>query len=137
MTIPPMLPGLLIAAVGFVTLFVLLGASGALAKSKQLAALRELASGRAGRGARLAFFFAVGAMGVGSCLTFAAVAAGDAKRAQACAATCRERGYQRGVIRGSTAKDANNPKRHAFVACACEGGSAPDPLELEADTIVR
>jgi hypothetical protein len=130
----PMLPGVLVAMAGFVTLFVLLGRQGALAKSKQLAALGDLASGRAGRGARVAFFIALAGMLVGSCLCFAGVAAGDAERRKACVATCRERGYERGIIQGSTAMDPKNPKRHAFVACACEGGR-PEPLELEADRL--
>jgi hypothetical protein len=133
---PPMLPGFLVAALGFATLFVLLGRIGGLAKAKQLGAARALAAGRAGRGARIAFFVALGAMGGGTCLTFGGVAARDARRARACVAACRERGYAEGVIRGSVAMDPRRPGRHAFVACACAGGPAA-PLELEAERLVR
>jgi hypothetical protein len=65
------------------------------------------------------------------------VAARDARRARACTAACRERGYEEGLIRGSSAMDPRRPGRHAFVACACEGGPAPAPLELEAELLVR
>ncbi|NUP06861.1 MAG: hypothetical protein HOW73_12485 [Polyangiaceae bacterium] len=128
-------PGLLVAAAGFCLLFGLLASEGALGKSRQLAATGDLASGRAGRTKKRLFFVAIAALGLGTCGTFAGVAANDSKRAKACEKTCAERGYAKGHIRGSEKKDANARGRSAFVACACEGGPAPDPLELRADTL--
>ena len=128
-------PGLALFAVGFVVLFVLLVLEGAMAKSLQLAAVGRLASGKAGGGRRIAFFLALLGLGAGTCTTFAGVAASDSARAKACEEICRERGYDTGRIRGSTERDPKQPKRHAFVACACEGGATPDPLELDAKTL--
>lgn len=129
------LPGVALAAIGFVILFGLLASEDALSKSRQFAALGRLGSGRAGGGKRLAFFLALAAMGFGACGAFAGVAASDNARARACERTCKERGYARGSIRGSTAVDPQKPQRHAFVACACEGGTSSEPLELRADEL--
>ena len=130
-----LLPGVLIAGAGFVVLFALLSSVGALAKSKQLSAIGELASGRAGRAKRVMFFLALAAMGLGACGAFAGVSVSDSERRHACERNCKERGYAKGTVGGSSARDAARPSRHAFVACACEGGPAPDPLEFPADQL--
>ena len=123
-----LLPGVGLFAVGFLTIFVLLALQGAMAKSRQFAAVGDLAAGRAGGGKRVAFFLGLAAIGIGALVTFAGVGAGDAARKKACEERCKDRGYERGKIRGSTEKDGG---RHKFVACACEGGPDPDPLELD------
>src|SRR5687768_14883672 len=130
-----MLPGFLVFAAGFVILFALLAKHGALAKSRQIGALRDMAAGRLGAGSRRLFFVGIIALVVGTCGTFAGVAAKDAARARSCKKLCEERGYREAKIRGSTAMDPNNPKRHAFVACACSGGPAPDPLEIDRESL--
>lgn len=128
-------PGLVLAALGFCLFFALLASQGAMAKSKQLAAMGELASGRAGKTKKLLFTCALIALGVGACATFGGVAANDSKRRKACEATCRDRGYEKGAIRGSEKSDPKARGRSLFVACACERGPAPDPLELKADDL--
>ena len=129
------LPGVLIAGAGFAVLFGLLSSVGALGKSKQLSAIGDLASGRAGGTKRVLFFLALVAMGLGACGAFAGVAASDSERRHACERNCKERGYAKGTLRGSSARDAARPSQRAFLACACEGGPAPDPLEFPADQL--
>jgi hypothetical protein len=129
------LPGFLVFAAGFLLLFALLARHGALARSKQIGALRDLAAGRRGARGRTLLLLAIGALVAGTCGTFAGVTAGDAARARRCRAACEARGYRAGAIRGSTERDPANPRRHRFVACACEGGPAPDPLELDSKSL--
>lgn len=121
-----------LAAIGFIILFVLLASQGAMAKSRQFAAMGDLAAGRAGSGKRALFFLALLAMFFGTCGVFGGVTAGDAQRRKACETTCKDKGYKSGKIRGSAEKSGG---KHAFVACACEGGPDPDPLELKADSL--
>jgi hypothetical protein len=128
----PFLIGVVLAGGGFVLLFGLLAKQGALSKSKQFAALSAMASGQAGAATRRWFFLAIAAMGLGTCSIFVGVGAKDAARRRACETTCKTRGYERGVIRGSTEESRG---KHAFVACACEGGG--ETLELRADDLVR
>ena len=58
-------PGVVLAALGFIALFVLLVSQGAMNKSKQGAATRDLARARAGPGKKRWFVFAVLAMLLG------------------------------------------------------------------------
>lgn len=129
----PMIPGLAMFALGFVLVFAVLVKLGAMAKSRQIAALGDALSGRAGGGARFASLLGLALLGVGACTTFAGVAARD--RAE-CEAFCTKRGYAKGVFRDSTARSPKNPERAAFRACACEGGppGAP-PLEVVATQV--
>ncbi len=122
------LPGLALFAAGFVVLFGLLAAVGALAKSKQLPALRGLASGAHGAGKRRLFFVACGLLAVGACGSFAGVARHDARRARACVALCVERGHSSGRI-GPASTPA--PK-HPVPVCRCEGGDAPWEVSVRA-----
>lgn len=128
------LPGMVLAGIGFVILFVLLASVDALAKSRQLAAAGHLASGRAGPGKRVLFFIAVALLVVGALLSFAGVAASDARRTRVCTETCIAKGHRRGVIGPSKEKHPQRPSAAAFVACACTGGTAP-PVELRADSL--
>lgn len=130
-----LVPGLVLAAAGFALLFWLLASQQALAKSKQLKALGELTSGRAGQTKRRLSLAALAAMAFGACGTFAGVGANDSARTKACVRSCADRGYETGKIRGSEKQDPAARGRHAFVACACERGPAPDPLELRADDL--
>jgi hypothetical protein len=129
------LPGVLAAAAGVIALLVLLGSVGALAKSEQLSAIGTLASGRAGSKKRMILSIALAAIVVGTCSSFAGVAASDAAREAACGKSCAAKGYSKGEIGPSVAHDPTNPKRAAFVACTCRGGPAPDPLETRADSL--
>jgi hypothetical protein len=135
MTIGYVLPGLAVAGIGFALLFGLLASEGALAKSRQFGATADLISGRAGTTKRLLFAISVLTMGCGLCGTFVGVGRYDDLRRARCVETCTRRGYAKGEIRGST--EMADEKRHAFVACACTGGASPDPLELDADSLVR
>ena len=125
--------GTLLFFAGTITIMGVMFAHGGVQKSKQFEVVGKVASGRAGRGARIAFFVGLASAIVGACSLFAGVAANDRARAKKCVATCRERGYADGKIRASTAVDPK--KRTAFVACACERGGPPDPLELHADSL--
>ena len=93
MKVQYLLPGLAIAAFGFIVLFGLLASVRALAKSKQLSALATMASGQAGGRKRALFVLAIGAMGIGSCGVFGGIAKSDAERTTACQRTCVDRGY--------------------------------------------
>ena|SRR5688572_30787182 len=120
---------------GMITIMAVTFANGGAQKSQQFRVIGEIASGKLGRGARIALFVGFASALVGMCTTFAGVAQGDRARAQKCVATCKTRGYENGKIRASTATHPNNAKRAAFVACACTRGPAPDPLELRADSL--
>ncbi len=126
------LPGALLAMLGFALFFGLLAAQGALAKSRQFAALGDVLSGRAGAGRRRLAIVAFLCMGFGACGAFVGVSVGDRK---ACETFCTGRGYQRATLRPSTARNPKNPGQAAFRACACEGGPDPDPLEVVATQI--
>ncbi|HVH41897.1 MAG TPA: hypothetical protein VM925_06120 [Labilithrix sp.] len=127
-----LVPGLAIAAVGFAVLFGLLASVSALAKSKQLSALRAIASGREGSGKRALFFFAVAAMTIGSCGVFGGVAKSDGERANACQRMCVARGYAAGRIGRSATPDPKHPKP----ACTCTGGvTGATPFETSADDL--
>lgn len=128
------LPGLLLFIVGFFMLFGLLVSEGALAKHKQRSALGKIASGRAGTTKRLVFGCGVLAIICGACGSFTGVGLRDQERARRCEQTCTERGYADAKIRGSTEMESSG--QHAFVACACTGGPAPDPLELDAEALM-
>lgn len=130
-----LLPGGLMAAVGFVLLFGLLASQGALDKSKQLGALSDVASGKAGGASKVLLLVALLLMALGACGVFAGVAASDQGRARACAEMCKQRGYTKGTIGGSREMDPKKPGRHAFVACTCAGGANPAPLETRADEL--
>lgn len=116
-----LLPGVALFATGFVILFALLGSVGALAKSRQFSAMRQLASGVSGSGKRAWFFASLGLLAVGMCGTFAGVARSDVKRARACTALCVSRGHTTGRIGAATHRDPRRPQP----ACLCEGGAAP------------
>lgn len=127
-----LLPGLAIAALGFAVFLGLLVSVSALAKSKQLRALGELASGRAGFGKRLLLFLAFAAMVSGSCGMFAGVAKSDGERVKACVRLCVDRGYSEGRI-GPSAHP--HPKR-PVAACTCSGGaSGGTPFETRVDAL--
>lgn len=130
-----LVPGLIVAALGFVLLFGLLISQGALDKSKQFGALSGLASGEGGALGKVLLALALLMMGLGACGVFAGVAASDAGRSRACTNLCKQKGYTRGSIGGSKALDPQNPRRHAFVACTCTGGPNPTPLETRADDL--
>jgi hypothetical protein len=119
---------------GFATLFGLLISRGALAKSRQFAAMGDISSGRQGGGSQILLVVAVLLMAVGACGLFAGVAVGDVGRKNGCKDTCIERGYRTGKVQGSKARDPNRPNVHAFVACVCSGGASPD-LELDSRDI--
>ena len=125
-------PGALLAAIGFVTLFGLLGSEGALAKSKQLAATRDLASGRSGRTKRVLFGLSVFLLMCGACGFFLGIGAIDGRERARCQQTCEARGYFEGTIGGSKAMEGDE---HAFVACTCTSGFETEPLELRADSL--
>jgi hypothetical protein len=127
------LPGLVIAAIGFVLLSGLLASAGALAKSKQFAAFGDLSSGRLGPGKRRLFRIAIAALALGSCGVFAGVARSDQARARACSDSCRADGFTSGKIGGSTERRPQNPNVHLFVACICTGPSGT--RETPADTL--
>lgn len=129
MKIEFMLPGLALFAVGFVVFFVLLASVGALAKSKQFAAIGALASGASGSGKRTLFFISLLLLVTGALGTFAGVAASDGERARACTALCVSRGNISGRIGAATTPDPKRPQP----ACLCEGG-APS-WETPADTL--
>lgn len=125
-------PGLLVAAVGFAVLFSLLGSVGALAKSKQIGALRAIAAGDAGSGKRKLLFFALSAMALGTCGVFGGVAKSDGERAAACQHACETRRYALGRI-GPAAKPT---KGRPGPACLCSGGeNAGVPFEMPADDL--
>jgi hypothetical protein len=130
-----LLPGAAMATVGFVLLFSVLAGEGALDKRKQIGALLAVSSGKAGRTNQILLMLSLLLMGLGACGLFAGVAASDAARARACVDMCKERGYTKGVIGGSKTMDPKDPKRHAFVACTCTGGSNPTPLETRASDL--
>lgn len=125
-------PGALLAAIGFVTLFGLLGSEGALAKSKQLSATRDLASGRSGRTKRALFGLAVFLLMCGTCGFFVGIGAIDGQERTRCQQTCVAKGYHEGTIGGSKQMYGN---RHAFVACTCTSDFETEPLELRADSL--
>jgi len=129
-----LVPGLIVAALGFVLLFGLLVRQGALDKSKQFGALSGLASGEGGVLGKVLLALALLMMGLGACGVFAGVAASDAGRSRACSDPCKQKGYTRGSIGGSKALDPQT-RRHAFVACTCTGGPNPTPLETRADDL--
>lgn len=134
MKIQFLLPGLALAAVGFVVLFGLLASVSALAKSKQFDAMRALASGHAGPAKRGLFFFSVVAMAFGACGVFGGVAASDGDRARACQRACIDRGYAEGRIGPSAHPDAKRP----VPACTCTGGAdGSTPFEMRADELAR
>lgn len=129
-----LVPGLIVAALGFVLFFGLLVSQGALDKSKQFGALSGLASGQGGVLGKVLLALALLLMGLGACGVFAGVAASDAGRSRACTNLCKQKGYTRGSIGGSKALDPQT-RRHAFVACTCTGGPSPTPLETRADDL--
>jgi hypothetical protein len=128
-------PGALLFCCGFVALFGLLASEGALATRRQFGALANVAAGRAGTTKRVVLGCGALAIVCGACGSFTGVAARDGERARRCEQTCTERGYTDATIRGST--EMENEGRHAFVACACTGGPAPDPLELDAEALME
>lgn len=134
-----MLVGFGFFALGFVVLFGLLASEGALNKSKQFGAFGRISSGKAGRGKRISFFLGLSSIILGAIVLFSGVAANDRRQRelleQSCKKTCQERGYTDIELRNSTAKDPNNSKRPAFRACVCKGGPAPDPLEIDTQTL--
>lgn len=132
---PVFVVGIWFFFLGVITIMTVMFANGGAQKSKQFRVIGEIASGKLGRGARIALFVGFASALVGMCTTFAGVAQSDRARAKKCAATCKTRGYENGRIRASTATQPNNANRAAFVACACTRGPAPDPLELRADAL--
>jgi hypothetical protein len=126
------LPGLVLFAVGFILLFGLLASQSALAKSKQLSALGHVLGGGAGAGKKGLAILALVLLGLGTCASLAGVASKD--RA-ACTNYCTKLGYKRALLRDSTERDAKDPKRAAFRACACEDGPDPDPHEIVATKV--
>ena len=128
------LPGVVLAGVGFVILFSLVASVGALEKSRQLAALGHLASGRAGSGKRALTFVAIALLFFGSCAAFGGVAASDARRARACLGACAAKGHPSGKIGPSEARHPQKPNAAAFVACKCSGGPG-SPVDLPADSL--
>lgn len=130
---PPLLLliGAPLAMVGGVTFLVVLFSHGGAPKSQQFRVIGELMSGRRGQQSRVATLVALAAIGLGSCLSFAGIAASDAERAQRCAARCKADGFSEGRIGPSVERD---PKRR-FVACTCTGGGKSAPLELPADSL--
>lgn len=119
MKIEHLLPGLVLFALGFVILFGLLGSVGAMAKSKQFAAMRDLAKGVNGGGKRALFFVSLLLLAIGMCGTFAGVGQSDLQRANACTALCVARGNTTGRIGPATHPDPKRPSP----ACLCEGGA--------------
>lgn len=132
---PVFIVGIWLFFLGVITSMVAMFANGGMQKSQQFRVIGEIASGKAGRGARIALFVGLASALVGMCTTFAGVAQSDRARARKCAATCHARGYENGNIRASTATQPTHKNRAAFVACACTRGPAPDPLELRADSL--
>jgi len=133
MKIAYLLPGAMIAALGFATLFGLLASVSALSKSKQLGAMAILAAGEAGGARRLLFFASVLAMVLGTCGAFGGVAASDHERARACQRTCVDRGYAQGRVGPAQKPDRKRPGP----TCGCSGGaSASTPLEVHVDDLV-
>ncbi len=130
------LPGGILAAIGFVLFFGLLVSMNALSRSRQFGAIAEAASGRAGAWRLAVLGLAVFLLVAGALASFAGVMMSDASRSKACVASCASRGYTKGVIRGSTAKDPKEPRHNAFVACACEGGASP-PIEFPASDLAK
>lgn len=120
---------------GMLTIMGIVFTKGGAQKSKQFRVIGEIASGRLGRGARIALLAGFASVLAGMCATFAGVAESDRARAKKCVATCRARGYAEGKIQAFTAPQPNAAKRTPVPACACMRGPAPDPLELRADSL--
>lgn len=132
MKIEYLLPGLVVAGFGFLVLFGLLASASALAKSKQLSAIGDIAAGRAGGGKRALLFLAFGMMFFGTCGVFGGVARSDGERAKACVQACTVRGYPGGRIgRPSEPADPKHPRP----ACLCDRTEALAPLEIPADEL--
>ncbi len=125
-----LLPGLALFFAGFAILFGLLVSVGAMAKSKQFAALGGLASGANGSGKRSLFFVSVALLVGGALGTFAGVAWSDVERAKACTALCLSRGNTSGRIGPATQPAPKHPRP----ACLCEGGAAPWETSVDALT---
>ena len=131
MNIAYVLPGAAIAMLGFALLFVQLAAAGALAKSKQIGAMQDMASGKAGSGNKLLLSVAIALMFFGSCGAFAGVAASDSGRRKVCKESCVARGYTEGKITASSKPLPPAERRAQGPICLCSGGGQ-DPVEIEA-----
>lgn len=131
-----MLPGAILAMLGFGSLMAVMFSSGGVAKSRQFSVLGQLASGQHGSGKRVWLLVSIACALLGTCGAFAGVAVGDAQRREACERTCEQRGYAQGKIQGSKERVNGSKGKHAFVACACTQGPEPDPLELRADDLL-
>ena len=71
----------------------------------------------------------------GTCGAFVGVAVDDDLQRTACVRTYTERGYAKSAIRGSVQRDPPGSKRHAFMACVCEDGPDPDPLDVRLEEL--
>ncbi|MFK7984558.1 MAG: hypothetical protein AB8I08_00880 [Sandaracinaceae bacterium] len=127
---PLFLVGAVVTFAGTLLFGGLLFSNGGVRKSRQFRVIRELLGGTHGNGARLLTVAALLSMASGSCLLFSGVAASDHERAERCERRCRAEGYEAGRIGPNS--DRTEDRSTWWVACICEGGSAP-VLELRAD----
>jgi hypothetical protein len=104
--------------------------SGGASKLRQFAVIAQLLRGEHGGRKRGVTLFALLCVSLGTCSTFARVAARDAARAERCVERCRAEGHLEGRIGPSVDRDPQT----RFVACTCLGGQ-DEPLELRADTL--
>ncbi len=105
---------------------------GGVRKSAQFRVLGELMRGVHGSLPRALLMLSFLLIVVGSCVTFAAVGAGDRARAKHCEATCTEAGYSTARI-GPNSDRVQSDRTTWFVACICEEPGR-EPLESRAVT---
>lgn len=107
---------MLLCSLGFGAFFLVLARAGALAKSKQLAAIGGILSGRAGPKERRLLLGALVLGLLGACLLFMAVGRMDQAMRNECDLACREWGVEGGRIGRS--RTSEQPLR----ACFCGPG---------------
>ena len=132
---PLMLPGALVAMLGFAVLMVVVFGAGGANRQRQVGVASEVLAGARGRGRKLWFLAGLLMTVLGTCGAFAGVAAQDQRQRDACDATCESRGYAKAEIRGSNERDPPGSKRHAFIACVCSEGTDLQPWEMPADEL--
>lgn len=115
---PVMAVGIALAFIGFGLFAGVLFGSGGVSKSRQFQVIGEVMGGRHGPGRRRAMLVGLVMLVLGTCTSFAGVAAHDAGRAQRCQAYCLQQGYTRSAI-GPSDATADRGRRVAFVACTC------------------
>jgi hypothetical protein len=108
--------------------------SGGWRKSRQFRVIGEVMGGKHGRTRRRVAIGALVALAVSVVTLFAGVSMKDRARADRCRAHCRAAGYDGGTIGPSKARQPDDEKAAAFVACTCTAAGKPS-LELRADAL--